>query len=392
MIYSKFENIDYFKEPEVEFNKNTPKEILQYCVGSLLYTPATNTKIGQKIINKDIKYLKAIALCLEDAIGSGQVAEAEKCVKNTLALLNDNIDSCENDLPLIFIRVREPQQMWRLYKNCGDLLELITGFLIPKFNKDNMQDYIENFHKVKEKIESPLYILPIIESTNAIYIQNRIDNLLQIREGLDLIRDEVLNVRVGGADFSNIFGIRRKMRDTIWDVRVVANCLADIINMFSKDYVVSGAVWEYFDSVHCVPDYTEGLKSWKISDYPKHFPSADSKEIKEREVKMLRQNGAAPQFTPGKEWLVGLKKELYLDRLNGMIGKTCIHPKQLECVQKSLIISKEDYEDATQIVNASVSEYGVLNGHGKMNELRTHINWAKKVIKLASIYGVKEDK
>lgn len=359
MIYSSFNDINYFKEPEVNFNKNTPKEILQYCVGSLLYTPATNKKIANKILNKEIPHLKAIALCLEDAIGSGQVAEAEKQVKETLSVLDGNKNFLEGDLPLIFIRVREPQQMWRLYRKCGSLLELITGFLIPKFNKDNMQDYIENFHKVKEKMETPLYILPIIESTNAIYIQKRIDNLLQIREGLDLIKDEVLNVRVGGADFSNIFGIRRKMSDTIWDVRVVSNCLADIINMFSKDYVVSGAVWEYFDSgkLNYGYDISTGVQI-QLVDYA---------------------------------WKIGLKKELYLDRLNGMIGKTCIHPKQLEWVQKSLIVNREDYEDATQIVNASVSEYGVLNGHGKMNELRTHINWAKKIIKLASIYGVKED-
>lgn len=359
MIYSSFNDINYFKEPEVNFNKNTPKEILQYCVGSLLYTPATNKKIANKILNKEIPHLKSIALCLEDAIGSGQVAEAEKQVKETLSVLDGNRNFLEGDLPLIFIRVREPQQMWRLYRKCGSLLELITGFLIPKFNKDNMQDYIENFHKVKEKMETPLYILPIIESTNAIYIQKRIDNLLQIREGLDLIKDEVLNVRVGGADFSNIFGIRRKMSDTIWDVRVVSNCLADIINMFSKDYVVSGAVWEYFDSgkLNYGYDISTGVQI-QLVDYA---------------------------------WKIGLKKELYLDRLNGMIGKTCIHPKQLEWVQKSLIVNREDYEDATQIVNASVSEYGVLNGHGKMNELRTHINWAKKIIKLASIYGVKED-
>lgn len=359
MIYSSFNDINYFKEPEVNFNKNTPKEILQYCVGSLLYTPATNKKIANKILNKEIPHLKSIALCLEDAIGSGQVAEAEKQVKETLSVLDGNKNFIEGDFPLIFIRVREPQQMWRLYRKCGSLLELITGFLIPKFNKDNMQDYIENFHKVKEKMETPLYILPIIESTNAIYIQKRIDNLLQIREGLDLIKDEVLNVRVGGADFSNIFGIRRKMSDTIWDVRVVSNCLADIINMFSKDYVVSGAVWEYFDSgkLNYGYDISTGVQI-QLVDYA---------------------------------WKIGLKKELYLDRLNGMIGKTCIHPKQLEWVQKSLIVNREDYEDATQIVNASVSEYGVLNGHGKMNELRTHINWAKKIIKLASIYGVKED-
>ena len=367
MIYSKFEDVNYFKEPEVNFNKNTPKEILQYAVGGLLYTPATNKKIGEKIVKGKIPHLKSIALCLEDAIGSGQVAEAEKQVKETLSTLEGDKEFIEGDFPLIFIRVREPKQMWRLYKKCGNLLELITGFLIPKFNKDNMQDYIENFHKVKEKIESPLYILPIIESTNAIYIQNRIDNLLQIREGLDLIKDEVLNVRVGGADFSNIFGIRRKMEDTIWDVRVVSNCLSDIINMFSKDYVVSGAVWEYFDSNHVELKITKDSKQTEEKIYPEKT------------------------FVPNSKWQEGLQKELYLDRLNGMIGKTCIHPKQLEWVQKSLIVNREDYEDATQIVNASVSEYGVLNGHGKMNELRTHINWAKKIIKLASIYGVKED-
>lgn len=366
MIYSKFNDISYFKDPEVSFNKNTPKEILQYCVGSLLYTPATNKKIGQKIVNKDFPHLKSIALCLEDAIGSGQVSEAEKQVKETLTFLEENRNKLDNDFPLIFIRVREPKQMWRLYKKCGSLLESITGFLIPKFNKDNMQDYIENFHKVKEKIESPLYILPIIESTNAIYIQNRIENLLQIREGLDLMKDEVLNVRVGGADFSNIFGIRRKMQDTIWDVKVVANCLADIINMFSKDYVVSGAVWEYFDSRHIELKITENSVHTEDKVYP------------------------GKVIVPDKKWEEGLKKELYLDRLNGMIGKTCIHPKQLEWVQKSLIVCREDYEDATQIVNASISEYGVLNGHGKMNELRTHINYARKTIKLASIYGVKE--
>ncbi len=356
-------NVNFSQEPTVDFNKNTPKEVLQYAIGALLYTPATNKNIADKILSKNtgLKDLKSLALCLEDAIGSGQVSEAENCVKETLTKLNMN-GIANVELPLIFIRVREPKQIWRLYKKCGELLNLVTGFLIPKFNKDNMQDYIENFHKVKEKIESPLYILPIIESTNAIYIQNRIDNLLQTREALDLIQDEVLNVRVGGADFSNIFGIRRKVDETIWDIRVVSNCLSDIINMFSKDYVVSGAVWEYFDG----------------------------KKIEDKEINSKLSCGV----DVGYDWAIGLRKELKLDRLNGMIGKTCIHPKQLEIVQKSLVVSQEDYNDAMQILNASVVKCGVLKGegHGKMNELRTHSNWAKKTINLANIYGVKEDK
>ncbi len=354
-------NVNFSQAPTVDFNKNTPREVLQYVVGALLYTPATNKKIADKILTNGIPHLKSIALCLEDAIGSGQISEAENCVKDTLTKLNMS-GLTDVELPLIFIRVREPKQIWRLYKKCGELLNLITGFLIPKFNKDNMQDYIENFHKVKEKIESPLYILPIIESTNAIYIQNRIDNLLQIREALDLIQDEILNVRVGGADFSNVFGIRRKIDESIWDVRVVSNCLADIINMFSKDYVVSGAVWEYFDG----------------------------KKVEDKEVG-TRLSGVVDV---NYDWIIGLRKELKLDRLNGMIGKTCIHPNQLEIVQKSLVVSQEDYNDAMQILNASVVKCGVIKGegHGKMNELRTHSNWARKTINLANVYGVREDK
>lgn len=354
------------KEPTIKINKFTPKDTLQYGIGGLLYTPATNTQIGNKIkseiyVGGNFEYLKSIALCLEDAIGDGQVFEAEKCVVNTLQLLKTEIVDYGKDLPLIFIRVREPKQIWRLYRKCGSLLELITGFLIPKFNKDNMQDYIENFHKVKEHITSPLYILPIIESTDAICIQNRVSNLIKIKECLDLIKDEVLNVRVGGADFCNIYGVRRKINESIWDIRVVANCLTDIINVFGIDYVVSGAVWEYFDG--------KKVEDKEISSNLNCFVDIDY------------------------DWAIGLRKELQLDRLNGMIGKTCIHPKQLKLVHDSLIVDNESYIDALQILNASVMECGVVKGqgHGKMNELRTHINWAKKIVALANIYGVKED-
>lgn len=348
MIYKTIK--DLYKEPIVKFTKNSPKEILQYAVGGLLYTPATNKNIARKITHSEIPYLTSIALCLEDAIGSGQVTEAEACVKNTLEEIKKASNVCidSEELPLIFIRVREPKQITRLYKKCGDLLELITGFLIPKFDKDNMQEYIESFHKVSEKLTSPIYILPIIESSKAIYQQKRIDNLLQIREGLEQIKDSVLNVRVGAADFSNIYGIRRKINECIWDVRVVSDCLADILNMFSRDFVVSGGVWEYFGSEE---------------DSDKTSP-----------------------------WLQGFKNELALDKLNGMIGKTCIHPTQLKYVQENLIVSREEYEDALQILSIDVSKCGVIKGvrQGKMNEVRTHSNWAKKIINLANIYGVKE--
>lgn len=90
-----------------------------------------------------------------------------------------------------------------------------------------------------------------------------------------------MNIRVGGNDFSNLYGLRRNEHQNIYEIGVIRDILANIINVFADTYVVSGPVWEYFK---------------KGSD---------------------------------TAWEKGLRKEIELDLLNGFIGKTCIHPSQL---------------------------------------------------------------
>ena len=61
------QNFKFFKEP-VEFNKYTNKDLLRYCIGGLLYMPATQNNILEKIKNKNIPGMTSMTMCFEDAI------------------------------------------------------------------------------------------------------------------------------------------------------------------------------------------------------------------------------------------------------------------------------------------------------------------------------------
>lgn len=348
MIYTYRDEIELAEKPNMDWNKNTSKEILQYTLGGLLYMPATNTKIVDDILNKRFPQIKSFVLCLEDTIGDTMIEEAEQSVgyilKRLSYALKNNLLTID-ELPLIFIRVRECGQMTRLYLKFKDFFSVLTGFIFPKFDKTNAINYVNEFEYILEKVDFNLYAMPIIESKNAMFKQMRMDNLVSINNTIKSISKNILGVRVGGADFCNIFGLRRDMKHSIWDMHVIADCLSDIVNVFGRNYVVSGPVWEYFGS--------------DIND----------------------------------EWAIGLRNELKMDYLNGLIGKTSIHPSQLPIIQESLIVPYENYKDAINILGMQQDIIGVQKGYGsgKMNEVKTHSNWAKKIICLSSIYGVQKE-
>ena len=190
-----------------------------------------------------------------------------------------------------------------------------------------------------------LYIMPILESRTVADIGNRVDILWNIKSHLDSVKDYVLNVRVGGNDFSNMYGLRRSDTQNIYQIGVIRDILVNIINAFASDYIVSGPVWEYFGT------------------------------------------------DPSQQWAVGLRKELELDLLNGFIGKTAIHPSQLPIIFDSLKVRRCDYDDAQSIVTWSTDGLGVAkstNGQ-RMNEVKCHLRWARRIITMAGIYGIREE-
>jgi citrate lyase beta subunit len=72
------------------------------------------------------------------------------------------------------------------------------------------------------------------------------------------------------------------------------------------------------------------------------------------------------------------------------VGKTIIHPSHLRYVNAMQAVTSEEYEDASQILNASG---GVVKSKqaNKMNEINPHRNWARKINLRAKAYGVIED-
>ena len=332
-----------------EFNKGSSREVLQYAIGGMLYMPATRTKIVNDVIEQKNPDMKSICLDLEDSIGDDTVEEALIMLRSTLSKLHTAMEESKlsvDNLPLIFIRVRNPEQL-RTLKNTlsQEQLGIITGFNFPKFDSSNAAEYIRAFNELQHKSLTKLYFNPILESKAIMYKQNRIEELTYIQRKLSGFSDHILNIRVGATDFCNIFGIRRKMNQTIYDIGVVTDCFTDIVNFFGKNYVISGPVWEYFNS-----QGEDGL------------------------------------------WKTGLEKELNFDKLNGFFGKTSIHPVQLPVIAQSNIIDEEDYRDAQNIMSMSTGLIGVAKGSAgnKMNEVKTHSNWARKILAIASVYGVKK--
>lgn len=316
--------------------------MLCYSIGALLYCPANNETIVDSLVNEKFGKQYSLALCLEDTIRDDRVQEAEQALAHSLHQLSDKSKESQFYLPKIFVRVREPEQILRFARFAGKAISLVTGFILPKFCPDNADAYIDIMLKLNANPDKLFYMMPIMESPSIIDMQNRYSILYSLKEKLAPVRDFILNIRVGGNDLCHVFGFRRHSSESIYSILPIANILSDIVTVFGTDYVVSGPVWEYYS---------------------------------------------------GEGWDTGLKNELNLDRLCGFTGKTVIHPKQIPLVNESLAVSKEDYRDALSILNWDSGADALVSGSpdGKrMNEYKTHYNWARKTAILSQIYGIKK--
>jgi citrate lyase beta subunit len=84
----------------------------------------------------------------------------------------------------------------------------------------------------------------------------------------------------------------------------------------------------------------------------------------------------------------GLLREVIMDKANGFVGRTVIHPSHIKYVNALLSVTREEYEDALAISNSS--EGGVFKGNNKMNEVTPHSSWAYKTLMRARAFGVIE--
>lgn len=361
-------DFQFVVEP-MEFNKYTKREVLQYCLGATMYMPGTKD-FADKILNNAIPGLTSMVLCFEDACPEELVPQAED---NTLALL-EKVSSALDDgsityenIPLIFCRVRSVEQFNRFASRLTKhQARVLTGINFPKFTSSNGNEYFSLLKKLNSDLDEVLYGMPIIEDETVAFKETRIPELLAIKAILDSYKEYVLQVRVGATDFSSCFGVRRGVDYSIYDIMTVKECLTDILNIFSRnnDYIVSGPVWEYF----------RASQEMMFKDLPKY----DVEDCLLKRIPIINNE------------VDGLLREVILDKANGFVGRTVIHPTHVKFVNAMQAVTREEYEDACQILGTGDGVIKSSNGN-KMNEIKPHTNWANKIYMRAKAYGVIEN-
>ena len=357
-------NFNFIKSP-VEFNKYTDRDTLQYCLGATLYMPGTKD-IKEKVLHHQLD-VTSLVMCCEDAIKEEDLPIAEQNILDHMDFFADKIAAGElthDDIPLIFVRVRNPEQFEHFASRMTvKQASVLTGFNFPKFSSKNALRVLQTLVNVNNRLGVVLYGMPILEGPEVAFHELRGQELLLLRNILEPYRNLILNIRVGGTDMSSLFGVRRGINSTVYDIMPVRDALSDVLNFFNRynDYCVSAAVWEYF----------RAYKDDDINDVIKrNFHNA---LIKGQDI-----------VNPAID---GLMKEVLIDRANGFVGKTIIHPTHARFVNAMFTVVEEEYNDAVQILNTSGGV--VKSAHGdKMNEIGPHRRWAEKIVKRAAVYGV----
>lgn len=343
MKYFKFidKNSDIFLLQPTEYGLHSNKELLSHALGAALYMSGIRENLLKDILSTTAC---TVIICLEDSVSTDLVTQAEFNVLKLFRTIENKYihdKNFINKLPIIFIRTRTYKQ-FLMFLNNSSLLGL-CGFVLPKFNIDDGQKHLDTLRKYNYENTKSLYIMPIFETPSILFKEKRLEELFKIKSLLDCYKDLVLNLRLGGTDFSSIFSLRRSKDITIYDLCTIKDCICDIINIFKRDdYVISGTVYEYF----------------------KFQRNLDSN---------------------------GLIREVLLDKANGLLGKTVIHPNQVNIVNALYAVSKEDFIDAKNIVNSPSN--GVIRSaySNKMNEVKPHLRWAKQILLASSIMGVLND-
>ena len=185
-----------------------------------------------------------------------------------------------------------------------------------------------------------MYILPELDCVSLLDLRNRYNYLYAIKEKLATYEDYVLNILVAAGSILNILCVRHRVDESIYQSGPVAELLSDIISALSSDYIISAPAYEYY---------------------------------------------------AGIGWQEGLGKEIELDKLNGFVGKTVVHPKQILVVNDAYKVPSIDYDDALSVLDDKKMYRSCPNvNNTRINEPKIHYSWAMEVILLAQYFGVKK--
>ncbi|MFD3581594.1 HpcH/HpaI aldolase/citrate lyase family protein [Streptomyces sp. NPDC058683] len=358
-----------FHQEPCEFTADSPARLLSAALGATLYSPATRERLADDIVKQAGLGVVSMVLCLEDSIGDEDVVAGEANLVRQFADLAARARAGV-ELPLLFIRVREPEQIPDLVRRLGGSVSLLSGFVFPKFTEERGIPFLEALTGAEARSGRRLFGMPVLETPELMYRETRVDALEGIARAVDKYRSKVLALRLGVTDFCSSYGLRRAPDMTAYDVQIIASVIADVVNMLGRadgtGFTVTGPVWEYFR----VPE-----RMFKPMLRSSPFLEEQAVELRDRLIEHAMD---------------GLLREISLDHANGLLGKTCIHPSHVLPVHALSVVSHEEFSDAQDILRPERGGGGVLRSAytNKMNEVKPHRAWAERTMLRAEVFGV----
>jgi citrate lyase beta subunit len=285
-------------------------------LGATLYIPAIRENMAE--IANGFKYpqLRSMVFCTEDSIHDKEIELALMRITHLLAEMQPSHK-------LRFIRARNPQVLERLLKLPN--IEKITGFVFPKVDLINFNDYFSLVKNNGFKNMLTLESTDVFEQAKMCLLR---DKLLESN-----YHEELLALRIGGNDLLQHLGLRRPIDRTLYETPL-GFVIYQLINVFKPyGFELTAPVFEH-----------------------------------------LNKN----------ELLI---KETQQDISCGLVGKTAIHPDQLNIIEACFRVDQNDVTIAEAILHKEAT--AVFKMNGSMCEIATHRIWANNVLKRNQIYGAK---
>ncbi|MBW7983091.1 HpcH/HpaI aldolase/citrate lyase family protein [Enterobacillus tribolii] len=223
--------------------------------------------------------------------------------------------------PLLFIRPRHAEMGAQL---TGEFcLDAVDGFVLPKFTHASMEAWW------RVMANTHLCMMPTLETEEVFDVKQ----MTGLADALDAhpCHERIIALRIGGNDLMNVISMRRSRDFTLYDgpMGYIIKMLVAVFG--ARNYALTAPVCEHIDDLQL------------------------------------------------------LKKELALDVAHGLVGKTAIHPNQIDVIQRALMVTPGDHADALRILN---STQAVFKSQGAMCEPATHKRWALTVLERAQHYGI----
>ncbi len=295
------------------------RKIDPVMLGGSLYIPAIHKNMSAVCTKSRYPDLRSAIVCTEDSILESDLPAA-------YAAIGELLEGLQPERTLnVFLRPRSTDVLKELL--ALPRIERIDGFVLPKFDTDNMADYLS----LLEPFADLYHIMPVIESRDMFDTAK----LAAIRDTLLGSPLSTLSIRIGGEDMLKHFGLKRRCDESLYSLVACASVIGDIIKVFK----------------------------------PHGF------------------NVAAPVYNCIKSPEM-YRAEVEADLRQGLVGKTIIHPGQIAPLNDAYRVSEPELEMARAMV-AEETPAIIVKG-GSMGEKFAHVAWARTILRRAEYYGIKK--